>query len=124
MKKRYSIFLFLTVFVFLACVSPALAARLSAENRNTAFSVGLNLNSLQKQFGDEDCLAVLEQYKASGVTAAVICEEALVFDGDLIALGKKSNLPLALIVDGTTEKNPAFYEMLEKTFFKYEVLST
>lgn len=121
MKKRYSIFLFLTVFVFLACVSPALVARLSAENRNTAFSVGLNLNSLQKQFGDEDCLAVLEQYKASGVTAAVICEEALVFDGDLIALGKKSNLPLALIVDGTTEKNPAFYEMLEKTLKEQDV---
>lgn len=121
MKKRYSIFLLLTVFVFLACVSPALVTRLSAENRNTAFSVGLNLNSLQKQFGNEDSSVALERYKASGVTAAVVCEEALGFDEDLLALGKKSGLPLALIIDGTTEKNPAFYERLKTVFKEQDV---
>ncbi len=121
MKKRYSIFLLLTVFVFLACVSPALVARLGAENRNTAFSVGLNLNSVQKQFGDEDCLAALEQYKAKGVTTAVVCEEALGFDEDLLTLGKKTGLPLALIIDGTTEKNPAFYERLKTVLKEQDV---
>lgn len=121
MKKRYSIFLLLTVFVFLVCVSPALVTRLSAENRNTAFSVGLNLNSLQKQFGNEDSSVALERYKASGVTAAVVCEDELGFDEDLLTLAQKSGLSLALFIDGTTEKNPVFYETLEAVLKEQDV---
>lgn len=112
MKKRQILLLILTAVVFLTCIVPSFAERLYAESQNTAFCVALRGDNALAHFDKTEQLSVLKDYRESGVTTLAVHEKDLVFDEEMIALAEEAELSVALFLDGTCEKDAAFYEKL------------
>ncbi len=112
MKKRQIVLILLTAVVFLTCIVPYLAERLYAESQNTAFCVALRGDKALAHFEEAEHPVVLKGYRESGVSALAVYEKDLAFDEKMITLAEEAGLSVALFLDGTYEKTPAFYEGL------------
>ncbi len=112
MKKRQVLLMILTAVVFLTCVVPSLAERFYAESQNTAFCVALRGDKTLAHFDEAEQLSVLKGYRKSGITTLAVYENDLEFDEEMMALAEEAELSVALFLDGTCEKDTAFYEKL------------
>ena len=122
MKKRHILFLVTALVMIATTILPALTCRISYEHKHRGFVPAIELNDTAAQFSKADFVKVLRDYRASGITTALLREgEDGSFNASLLAMAKEAGLDTAISVYGGNLKNLTYWKNLKKAIEDYDV---
>ncbi len=110
MKKRHIVFLLTALVLAVTMLLPALAVRISYEQKHRGYVTAIALDSVTEHITPDALSRTLLDYKISGTQTALLREAADgTFDGKLLYIAKSVGLDCAIAVYVGNEK-PADYE--------------
>lgn len=115
MKKRFTVYILLTVLLLGACIIPPLAERIAAENSMKGFVCAVEIESVADAFdSDEETVRILKEYKKSGISAAAWYDISP-RHSKFLRLAKEAGLDIALKVKLGKERSKGYMNRLRDT---------
>ncbi len=119
MTKRRLILGIIAIVLILAFIVPALVYRINFEQTTKVYVAAIDVTRLAKFFNIDQLPSVLEDYKESGATTAVILEHKGGYREDHIKAAYDAGFNIALIPDFTVESDAKLSYLCEKYDVKY-----
>lgn len=119
MTKRRLILGAAAIVLILAFIVPALVYRISFEQTTKVYTAAIDVTRLAKFFNIDQLPDVLDDYKESGATTAVILEHKGGYREDHIKAAHDAGFNIALIPDFTVESDAKLSYLCEKYNVKY-----
>ncbi len=119
MTKRRLILGAVAIVLILAFILPALVYRINFEQTTKVYTAAIDVTRLAKFFNIDQLPNVLDDYKQSGATTAVILEHKGAYREDHIKAAYDAGFNIALIPDFTVESDANLSYLCEKYDVKY-----
>ena len=97
--KRKLILIVCMLALLAGFLVPALHNRMTWEHENQVYVTALDVTRVAKYFSEEEMPAILESYRDSGVTTAIVCEIRGSYDERMIRMAQEAGMNICLAPD-------------------------
>lgn len=119
MTKKRIILCAVIAVLFISLIVPGLIYRTSFEQTTKVYTAAVDLTRLAKFFNSFDLPRVLEDYRQSGATTAVITETRGLYSEEHLQLAKNAGLNIALVPDVTVGRDADIDRICREYKVKY-----